>query len=175
LKTKMTGGIIRSTTTEQPRKGMIKKILTGTTTETGKMTTQMKSGRGRTAMSKVDVLKIDKDCHVDQSWILDYVRVVRCICHMKRVNVASVEVSHSKKGLHFYIGIQSRVSSELANRLQWLLGDDCRRVDYNRARIRSHYPDWNKLLERIGQRFLTLSFQGSCRNTKNQERRDKSN
>jgi len=120
------------------------------------MTTQMKSGRSGVAMSKVDVLKIDKDCHVDQSWIQDYVTVVRSICHMKRVNVASVEMGHSKKGLHFYIGIQPRVSSELANRLQWLLGDDCRRVDYNRARIRSHYPEWNKLFERIGQRFLTL-------------------
>ena len=107
-------------------------------------------------MSKVGVLKIDKDCHVDQSWIQDYVRVVRSICHMKRVKVASVEMSHSKKGLHFYIGIQPRVSSELANRLQWLLGDDCCRVDYNRARIRSHYPDWNKIFERIGQRFVTL-------------------
>jgi hypothetical protein len=107
-------------------------------------------------MSKVDVLKIDKDCHVDQSWIQEYVRVVRSICHMKRVKVASVEMGCSKKGLHFYIGIRPRVSGELANRLQWLLGDDCRRVDYNRARIRSRYPDWNKLFERIGQRFVTL-------------------
>jgi hypothetical protein len=75
---------------------------------------------------------------------------------MKSVKAASVEMSRSKKGLHFYIGIQPRVSDELASRLQWLLGDDCRRVDYNRARIRSRYPDWNKLFERIGQRFVTL-------------------
>jgi hypothetical protein len=107
-------------------------------------------------MSKVDVLKIDKDCHVDQSWVQNYVRVVRSICHMKRVNVASIEMSQSKRGMHFYIGVQPRVDSEIASRLQWLLGDDCRRVDYNRARIRSHYPDWNKLFERIGQRFVTL-------------------
>jgi hypothetical protein len=116
----------------------------------------MKSGRSGVPMSKVDVLKIDKDCHVDESWIQDYARVVRSICHMKRVNVASVEMGHSKKGLHFYIGIQPRVSSELANRLQWLLGDDCRRVEYNRARIRSHYPDWNKLFEDLGRRFWVL-------------------
>ena len=107
-------------------------------------------------MSKVDVLKIDKDCHVDQSWIQDYVGIVRSICHTKRVRVTSVEMGRGKKGLHFYIGIQPRVSCELANRLQWLLGDDCRRVDYNRARIRSDYPDWNKLFERIGQRFVAL-------------------
>jgi hypothetical protein len=108
-------------------------------------------------MSKVDVLKIDKDCHVDQSWIRDYVQVIRSICEMKSVKVVFVEMSHGKKGLHFYIGIiRSRVGSEFANRLQWLLGDDCRRVDYNRARIRSHYHDWNKLFERIGQRFVTL-------------------
>jgi hypothetical protein len=107
-------------------------------------------------MNKISVLKIDKDCYVDQSWILDYVEVVRSICQMRRVHVCYLEMSRSKKGLHFYIGIQPSVGSELANRLQWLLGDDCRRVDYNRARIRSHYPDWNKLFERIGQRFVTL-------------------
>jgi hypothetical protein len=107
-------------------------------------------------MNKIGVLKIDKDCNVDQSWILDYVEVVTSICQMKRVHVCYLEMSRSKKGLHFYIGIQPNVGSELANRLQWLLGDDCRRVDYNRARIRSRYPDWNKLFERIGQRFVTL-------------------
>jgi len=120
------------------------------------MTTQMKSGRAGVRVNKVDVLKINKDCHVDQSWIQDYVRAITSICQMKRVKVTSVEMGRSKKGLHFYIGIQPRVSGEFANQLQWLLGDDCRRVDYNRARIRSHYPDWNKLFERIGQRFVTL-------------------
>ena len=117
---------------------------------------KMKSARGRVPMGKVGVLKVDKDCHVDDSWIRDYVKVVRSVCQMKRVRVAFVEMGRSKKGLHFYIGIQPRVSSELANRLQWRLGDDCRRVDYNRARIRSRYPEWNKLFERIGQRFVTL-------------------
>jgi len=107
-------------------------------------------------MNKASILKIDKDCDVDQSWIQDYVRVVRSVCRMKRLRVAFVDMGRSKKGLHFYIAIQSSVGSELANRLQWLLGDDCRRVDYNRARIRSRYPDWNKLFERIGQRFVTL-------------------
>jgi len=29
-------------------------------------------------------------------------------------------------------------------------------VNYNRARIRSRCPDWNKLFERIGQRYTTL-------------------
>jgi hypothetical protein len=118
---------------------------------------KVKNGRDMAPMGKVDVLKVDKDCHADQSWIRDYVRVVMSVCRMKRVKVAFVEMSRSEKGLHFYIGIiRSRVGSEFANRLQWLLGDDCRRVDYNRARIRSHYPDWNKLFERIGQRFVTL-------------------
>ena len=44
-------------------------------------------------------------------------------------------------------------------RLQWLLRDDSRRVDYNRARIKPGYPDWNKLFEDLGRRygFYTLS------------------
>jgi hypothetical protein len=120
------------------------------------MTIRMKNDRAGVPTSRVDVLKIDKDCHVDQSWVRNYARAVRSICRMKRVKVTYLEMGRSKKGLHFYIGIQPRVSDEFANRLQWLLGDDCRRVDYNRARIRSRYPDWNKLFERIGQRFVTL-------------------
>jgi hypothetical protein len=65
-------------------------------------------------------------------------------------------MSRTKKGQHYYVGIRPAVSPEMANRLQWLLGDDCLRVDYNRARIQSGLDDWNKLFERIGQRYEAL-------------------
>lgn len=119
-----------------------------------KTTKRMKIGS--TPMSKVSVLKIDKDCHVDWPWICDYVQTVKAICRNKNLKVSSVEMSRTNKGHHFYIGIQPSVSGHLANRLQFLLGDDPRRVDYNRARIRSGYPDWNKLFEDVGRRFQTL-------------------
>jgi hypothetical protein len=123
--------------------------------ETMKMRTKgMKNGDS--AMGKESILKIDRDCHVDHAWMLDQVSVINAVCRLKGVDVTKIEMAHTKKGLHFYVGIKPTVSAHLANRLQYLLGDDCRRVDYNRARIRSRYPDWNKLFERIGQRFVTL-------------------
>ena len=54
-----------------------------------------------------------------------------------------------RKGFHLWIEITPAIDSELANRLQWLLGDDCQRVDFNRARIRSGLNEWNKLYAKI--------------------------
>jgi hypothetical protein len=65
--------------------------------------------------------------------------------------------SHSK-GLHFYIDVTPAIEAEVANKLQFLLGDDCRRVDFNRARIHSGLNEWNKLFERAGARVMKIYF-----------------
>ena len=110
--------------------------------------------------SMISQLKIDKDIHVDHTWIRDYVRAIRAVCATKRVQVTSIRMCRSKrKGAHYYIDIHPALRPATANRLQWLLGDDCLRVDYNRARVGSGLiedGDWNKLFERIGQRYTTL-------------------
>jgi hypothetical protein len=111
---------------------------------------------GSVSMSKESVLKVDKDCHVDYALIRDYAKVIKEVCRIKGVKVTSVEMTRTQKGQHFYIGIYPPVHAHLANELQWLLGDDFRRFDYNRARIRSRYPDWNKLFEDLGRRFWVL-------------------
>jgi len=112
---------------------------------------------GRSQTGPVNQLKIDKDLHVDQPWVRDYVRVIKTICKQNGVRVISIRMCRStRKGEHYYIDIRPALPADSANRLQWLLGDDCLRVDYNRARIRSGYSDWNKLFERIGQRYTTL-------------------
>ena len=107
-------------------------------------------------MGKASVLKIDQDIHVEKSWLRDYVGAVVAVCKMKGVKVASIQMCPTRKGAHYYIAIQPALPAEAANRLQWLLADDPLRVNYNRARIRSGYADWNKLFERIGQRYTTL-------------------
>jgi hypothetical protein len=107
-------------------------------------------------MRKVSVLKIDNDCHVDRSWIRDYVATARMVCLAHGVQVVSIRMSRTNKGQHYYIAIQPSVSADKANRLQWLLRDDSRRVDYNRARIGSGYSEWNKLFEELGRRFWVL-------------------
>ena len=112
---------------------------------------------GKQRLSPVDQLKIDKDIHVDRTWIRDYVRVIKEICKLNGVRVTSIQMCRStRKGHHYYIRVRPPLLADSANRLQWLLGDDCLRVDYNRARIQSHLNDWNKLFEDVGRHYTTL-------------------
>jgi hypothetical protein len=108
------------------------------------------------ALNKESALKIDKDCFVDQDWLRDYVRMAIATCRLKGIEVMRVQMSRTRKGFHFYIDVDPPVKAELSNRLQWLLGDDCGRVDRNRARIRSGLNGWNKLFERPGVRLGTI-------------------
>ena len=108
-------------------------------------------------VDRVGTVKIDKDCFVDRSWIQDYARVVVAVCRMKGVRVTWIQMCNSEsKGLHFYIDISPPVEAKLANELQFLLGDDCGRVDRNRARIRSRLTEWNKLFELPNARLKTI-------------------
>ena len=122
--------------------------------------------RGRSArkVGRVSVLKIDKDSFVSRHWIRDYLRLVLNTCREYRVKVVSVKKTLSeRKGVHFYIEITPPVEAELANRLQWLMGDDSRRVDFNRARIESRLNEWNKLFERANARLRTIYRASHCR------------
>jgi hypothetical protein len=104
-------------------------------------------------VDKVSVLKIDKDCFVEREWLDDYVQTIKTVCQHHHVHVVSVRISNSRsKGVHFYVEITPAIEADLANRLQFLLGDDCRRVDFNRARINSGLNEWNKLFERTEAR-----------------------
>jgi REP element-mobilizing transposase RayT len=109
------------------------------------------------APNRVGLLKIDKDCFTDRSWIREYLRLILDTCHRYGVTIVSVKVCNShRKGVHYYIEITPPIKAELANMLQYLLGDDCQRVDHNRARIDSALNEWNKLFERPDARLRTL-------------------
>ena len=111
----------------------------------------------RSTVEKVDELKIDKDSFVDQDWIEDYVELILKVCRDSGTAVDSVRMCESRrKGLHFYIAVTPPVDPATANRLQWLLGDDSLRVDFNRARIESGLLEWNKLFEVAGRRLRTI-------------------
>lgn len=102
-------------------------------------------------------LKIDKDCHVDTKWVEDYARLVVGTCRRHGIKVMAIRMCRSRrKGLHFYIDINPPISAELANRMQWLLGDDCQRVNFNRARIGSGLTEWNKLFEKPSVRLSVI-------------------
>jgi hypothetical protein len=113
-------------------------------------------------LAKISLLKIDKDCVISRSLMQDWIRlVVIPTCRAYGVTVLSVSTCPSpRKGFHLYTEITPPVHAEIAWRLQFLLGDDCRRVSLNRARWRAGFSGWNKLFERVGVRTRMLYSDG---------------
>jgi hypothetical protein len=108
-------------------------------------------------LPKTALLKIDKDCMADGQWIKDYRRLIRTICKWFKVKVNRIRMCPSAhKGQHFRVDITPPISARLANRIQYLLGDDCQRVAFNQARIESGLVEWNKLFERSNVRLRTI-------------------
>jgi len=108
------------------------------------------------SLPKESILKIDKDCHVNQSLEADYVRQTIEILSRHHLNVLSIKASRTTHGRHYYIQIDPPVDSNTANQLQYLLGDDAKRVSLNHARINSGLEDWNLLFESVGKKMKTL-------------------
>lgn len=106
---------------------------------------------------KTNKLKIDKDCFVDIDWTRNYLDLVLSECSRFGIAVLRIRVCNSKsKGVHLYIDIRPYVDAELANQLQYLLGDDPCRVDHNRARINAGLEEWNKLFEKPDVKSKTI-------------------
>ena len=63
--------------------------------------------------------------------------------------------------MHFYAKITPALQAHVANNLQYLLGDDAKRVAFNRARIESGVSEWNKLFERPNAE-LTNAYRNYC-------------
>jgi hypothetical protein len=105
----------------------------------------------------VSILKVDKDCFVSTNWIRVWIEMAVVMCQKHSVTVTLIRMCRSRrKGLHFYIHITPSITADLANQLQWLLGDDALRVDFNRARIESGLNEWNKLFEKPGVKLRTI-------------------
>jgi len=112
-------------------------------------------------LSKTNVLKIDKDCFVDPELNMEYLRRILQTCRKYELRVLWVKSSKSRHGMHFYIKIKPALEAHIANNLQYLLGDDAKRVAFNRARIESGSDEWNKLFERASAR-LTTVYRSYC-------------
>lgn len=121
-------------------------------------------GRRRESLSKESVLKIDKDCHVDSRLEQEYVQHVKEILGNLNFAVKEIKATRTRHGRHYYIWIDPAADADLANRLQYLLGDDSKRVDFNQARIDSGLPEWNKLFEAVGRKMITIYYSrpGEC-------------
>ena len=107
--------------------------------------------------SRIDELKIDKDCFVNKKWMSYYIKLIVRECKKQGLIVESIRKCNSKrKGFHLYIKIHPAIESKTANFLQWLFGDDALRVNFNNARIESGLLEWNKLFEVPHRRLKTI-------------------
>ena len=121
----------------------------------------MRRRHEKLSLSKTSMLKIDKDCFVNRELNLEYVRTILQTCGKYELKVVWVKSSKSRHGMHFYIKIKPALEPHVANNLQYLLGDDAKRVAFNRARIESGVAEWNKLFERANAR-LTTVYRNYC-------------
>jgi len=97
------------------------------------------------------LLKIDKDCIVDAFWLKEYRETIRLVLRSHGLKPTAIAVTPSRsKGSHVRIYLDRSIPAATANKLQWLLGDDC--VDFNRARIQAGFDEWSKLFEAPGRR-----------------------
>lgn len=110
----------------------------------------------RTTLPQTNTLKIDKDCFVNSRLNMEYVRTVLHTCRKYGVTIQWIRYSKSRHGMHFYIRIKPSLSPKIANNLQYLLGDDAKRVEFNRARIESGLAEWNKLFEKPNVKLNTI-------------------
>jgi hypothetical protein len=101
-------------------------------------------------------LKIDKDCVANAGLQREYIRTVINICRERRIKVLSIKRTDTAHGVHYYVKITPPVDAVTANNLQYLLGDDAKRVGFNKARIESGLVEWSKLFERVNCRMTTL-------------------
>jgi hypothetical protein len=101
-------------------------------------------------------LKIDKDSHVDTRLEQEYVQYSIYILAKHGIKVEWIKSTRTHHGRHYYIKIDPPVDAQTANRLQYLLGDDAKRVDFNQARINSRLVGWNKLFETVGRKLRTI-------------------
>jgi len=101
------------------------------------------------AVPDTRLLKLDKDCKVDSSWLKEYRDTIGLVLKSHNLKPTRIVVTPSRrKGFHVRIYLDRSIPAAAANRLQWLLGDDCARVDFNRARIEAGFDEWSKLFER---------------------------
>ena len=101
------------------------------------------------ALPDTRLLKLDKDCKVDSSWLKQYRDMIGLVLNSHDLKPTRIAVTSSRrKGYHVRVYLAAPVPAARANMLQWLLGDDCARVDFNRARIEAGFDEWSKLFER---------------------------
>ena len=113
------------------------------------------------SLPKQTTLKIDKDMHPSPALEMEYVHEAVALLEKRGLRVEQIQATTTFHGVHYYITISPPIDASTANRLQYLLGDDSKRVDYNQARIDSGLREWNKLFEALGRKLRTIYSRGA--------------
>ena len=101
------------------------------------------------AVPDTRLLMLDKDLLVDPCWLKEYRDIIVLVLKSHNLKPTRIRATPSRrKGFHVRIYLDRSIPAAAANKLQWLLGDDCARVDFNRARIEAGFEEWSKLFER---------------------------
>ena len=98
------------------------------------------------------VFKTDLDIKVDRAFIDKvYVPTRVILLNALGFKVRSTKVVETKRGYHFYYYIEfpMKLTDEVINMTQLLLGDDVYRVKINQLRIKRGVKNWNKLFSRV--------------------------
>jgi hypothetical protein len=112
----------------------------------------MRRGDLSASLPKESLLKVDKDCFVNAKLNRQYLETIVDTCRKHGLKVVWIKSIQTQHGMHFYIKVDPPVDAHTANSLQYLLGDDAKRVAFNRARIESGLVEWNKLFEAVGRK-----------------------
>ncbi len=107
-------------------------------------------------LRKESVLKIDRDCHVTAKLNHEYIQTIIDTCTRRSLNVLWIKTTRTAHGRHFTIKIDLPIEAKETNDLQYLLGDDAKRYAFNKARIESGLPEWNKLFEKPAARLRRI-------------------
>jgi len=108
------------------------------------------------SLPKENVLKVDKDYEPDSALQRQYVQDTIITLAGHNLKVVWIKTSKTQHGRHYYIKINRPVDALRTNELQYLIGDDPKRVAYNEARIRSSLRGWNKLFEGLDAKLATI-------------------
>ncbi len=94
---------------------------------------------GDTAVQKTSVIKLDVDLHHEMEeryHVMDqFVKTRYQLLEMMGYHVDHVVTEITKHGYHVIIVLKEEISVEEAFRIQFLLGDDIHRVNFNFSRL----------------------------------------
>ena len=95
------------------------------------------------------MLKIDVDFKPPTQWLSEWLKTRATILQDLGLYTYKFTTFWTKRGFHLYITLDKDVPDNIANKYQWLLGDDATRVKINQWRIERGIKRWNKLFHEV--------------------------